>query len=145
MNKSKITIEIDRDDLAGYTDEFLHLAWNVAQANPAPWDDRDAGELAELIGREIITRWIKRQAPVLWNHQARHYWQSQLTEHGKFDGEGDTYRPHAVAFAQNVAEDLRAISRMDPLDSRIPKMLAGIQAEAAKLCPPAAGQVAPSS
>ena len=58
MSTVSITIEIDGDRLAGYTDERLALCWHVAQANPAPHGDYAAGDLTERIGREIIRRWL---------------------------------------------------------------------------------------
>ena len=70
--KHDIVISIDTDSLRTYTDAFLATAWVVAQANPAPFGDRLACELAEGIGREIIARWLKAQPPVLWTRQGRH-------------------------------------------------------------------------
>ena len=71
---TEITISIDKDRLRSYTDSFLAVAWHVAQANPAPIEDRDAGELAEFIGREIVSRWLSTVEPELWNRQGTHYW-----------------------------------------------------------------------
>ena len=70
--KTTITFEIDTDRLAGYTDEHLAELWYIAQANPKPIEDRDASDLAEHIGREIIRRWIRETPLPLWNHQGRH-------------------------------------------------------------------------
>lgn len=67
-----VPFEIRIDALATYTSEFLAAAWHVAQFNPAPITNREAADLAEAIGREIITRWLKEQRPPLWNHQGRH-------------------------------------------------------------------------
>ena len=53
MTKHDVTIEIDDEKLASYTDQRLALFWHVAQANPAEHGDSMAGELAERIGREI--------------------------------------------------------------------------------------------
>ena len=55
---ARVVFDIDTDRLADYTDEMIASWWYVAQANPAPIEDHDAGELAECIGREIIRRWI---------------------------------------------------------------------------------------
>lgn len=75
MSTVAITIEIDESQLSRYSDEFLATAWYVAQANPAPFGDHQAGELVERIGREIIRRWLRGVSPELWNHQGRHhYW-----------------------------------------------------------------------
>lgn len=70
----EVTFKIDTDKLPHYTDEHISSLWHVAQANPAPFGDRDAGALAELIGREIIRRWMRWAGAPLWNHQGRdHY------------------------------------------------------------------------
>lgn len=136
MNKTKITIEIDQDNLTGYTDEFLQTAWFLGQANQVDINDREAGEFAERIGREIIRRWLVSQQPPLWNHQGRHYAQGLLIKHGQWHKDGTEYRPHAHVFAENVARALAAISGMDPADTRIPKMLKSIRQEAEELVGP---------
>ncbi|WFU40775.1 hypothetical protein QA640_42605 [Bradyrhizobium sp. CB82] len=67
--KTSVTIKIDTDDLRSVTDTYLASLWHVAQANPAdPFQHRDAGRLAEHIGREIISRFLRRTPPELWNH-----------------------------------------------------------------------------
>lgn len=70
--KHAITIEIDSDQLPNVTDCHLAELWHVAQANPAPMEDRPAGDVVEKIGREIIRRFLKQTVPSLWNHQGRH-------------------------------------------------------------------------
>jgi hypothetical protein len=73
--KVQIAIEIEEDQLANYTDQRLAVSWHVAQANPAPFGDHDAGALTERIGREIIRRWLRDVPPELWSHQGRdNYW-----------------------------------------------------------------------
>lgn len=73
--KTTISITIDSDDLSMVTDEYLAGLWHVSQANPAPMEDREAGAIAELIGREIICRFLRNTPPSLWNHQGKHaYW-----------------------------------------------------------------------
>ncbi|MGH8572483.1 MAG: hypothetical protein ACREX8_07905, partial [Gammaproteobacteria bacterium] len=74
MGTIEIRIEIDDGQLCGYTDSHLASLWHVAQANPAPFADRAAGELVERIGREIIRRWLGCCPPQLWHHQGRHYY-----------------------------------------------------------------------
>lgn len=81
--KTAITFNVDTDSLAGYTDEYLATLWYIAQANPAPIEDGDAGEVVEAIGREIIKRFLGNTAPPLWNHQGRHHYWCALTEHCK--------------------------------------------------------------
>ena len=61
--KTSITFDIDTDRLRDFTDRHIADLWHVAQANPAPLEDRDAGELVELIGREIIRRWLTSTPP----------------------------------------------------------------------------------
>lgn len=70
--KHAITIVIDIDALSGLTDQHLTTLWHVAQANPAPIEDRSAGDVAESIGREIIRRFIAAVGPELWAHQGAH-------------------------------------------------------------------------
>lgn len=70
--KAAITIEVDTDRLEGLRDEYLAALWYVTQANPAPIEDRQAGQLAEHVGRAIITRFLKSTPPLLWDHQGKH-------------------------------------------------------------------------
>jgi hypothetical protein len=93
--KTTVTFDIDTDKLGGYHDQHLAALWHIAQANPAPIEDRNAGELAELIGREIIRRFLKHTSPELWEHQGAHHARRILSEHGKYvNGE---WKPHAHA------------------------------------------------
>jgi hypothetical protein len=72
--KSIIQIEVDTDAIQSVTDSYLATLWNVAQANPSdPFEDRDAGCLVELIGREIIARFLRRTPPELWRHHGGHF------------------------------------------------------------------------
>lgn len=70
--KYTIHVEIDRDQLQVYTDRHLASLWHVAQANPAPMENREAGQVAELVGREIIRRFVTQAGPELWAHQGGH-------------------------------------------------------------------------
>lgn len=70
--KASITITVNQDGLPHFTDEHLAQLWHIAQANPAPFGDRDACDFAEAVGREIITRWLASVPPALWHHQGRH-------------------------------------------------------------------------
>ena len=67
-----ITFEVKEDMLPHYADEHLAALWHIAQANPAPFGDRDACDFAEHVGRQIITRWLASTPPALWHHQGRH-------------------------------------------------------------------------
>jgi hypothetical protein len=82
--KTNITIEIDTQRLADFTDQHLATLWHVAQANPAPISDPTAGEVAEAIGREIITRWLRTVHPELWHHQGHHHFWDILQKHGSW-------------------------------------------------------------
>jgi hypothetical protein len=104
--KHSITIAFDTANLQGYSDEFLAQLWHVAQANPAPITDRDAGEIAENIGREIISRWLKRQPAALWNHQGRHYSGSILSDHGHWPG--PTHDRWVYGKSEETARDVGA-------------------------------------
>jgi hypothetical protein len=97
MGKIQITIEVDDGRLGGYEDAHLAMCWHLAQANPAPYGDRAAGELVERIGREIIRRWLQATPPELWRHQGRdHYWQQlrQLATFTPGGGEVDSPQWH---------------------------------------------------
>jgi hypothetical protein len=92
--KTEITINIDTDALDGYTDDYIVCLWATAQANPAPIENRDAGDVAEAVGREIIRRFVKRVGLPLWNHQGHHSYWMALRELGTWkDGE---FVPHAT-------------------------------------------------
>lgn len=72
--KHVIGIGIDLDSLGSYTDEYLAVCWHAAQANPvSSFDDREPGDIAEHVGREIIRRWLASVPPALWNVQGRHF------------------------------------------------------------------------
>lgn len=74
MSKHTVTIEIDTDQLASWTDQHLVSLWHVAQANPASgFDSPEPGRLAEAIGREIIRRFLVNTPPELYAHQGHHY------------------------------------------------------------------------
>lgn len=83
-DEHEITITIKRGELRRYSDQFLATAWHVAQANPARHGDREAGELAEMIGREIIRRWVKSIEPAMYHHQGRDYYWDELRQLGKW-------------------------------------------------------------
>ena len=76
----EVTFKIDTDQLPHFTDEHVSSLWHVAQANPAPFGDQKAGELAEHIGREIIRRWLRWAGAPLWNHQGRHHYSLQCRQ-----------------------------------------------------------------
>jgi hypothetical protein len=97
-----ITITIDAAQLSRYTDEHLAALWHVAQANPAPIEDRDAGEVAENIGREIIRRWLASTPPELWRHQGRHHYWHELTQLGKWDADR-VFQPHPAPAGQGTS------------------------------------------
>lgn len=84
-SKHVVSIEIDTALLPKYSDAHLAALWHVAQANPAdPFGDKEAGELAERIGWEIIRRWLKGVNPEMHHHQAGHYYWHQLTQIARF-------------------------------------------------------------
>lgn len=77
---TEITIRFDEDGLANYTETHLAALWHVSQANPAPITDRQAGDIAERIGHEIIRRWLEQTGAELWAHQGRHAPQCELSD-----------------------------------------------------------------
>ena len=81
----QIAITFDLNQLSGYTDEFLATLWHVAQANPAPHGDHDAGEIASKIGAQVIRRWLAKAPVEMYRHQQRdNYWQA-LTRLAKYE------------------------------------------------------------
>jgi hypothetical protein len=70
--KTTITFEVDADNLPSFSDTQIAQLWHVAQANPAPFGDKSACNLAEDIGFEIIRRWLNSTPPELFVHQLRH-------------------------------------------------------------------------
>lgn len=93
---TEITIKIDRYALGGVEAEYLALYWYVAQANPAPFGDKEAGELVERIGREIIRRWLKANEPPLWHHQGRDHTSHELGRFAHFDTATQQWVPGAA-------------------------------------------------
>jgi hypothetical protein len=90
--KTEITISIDTDRLQGVTDQYLVCLWAVAQANPADIDCRDAADVTEDIGREIIRRFLQLHGLPLFDHQGLHPYQLALQKFGDWhDGE---FVPH---------------------------------------------------
>lgn len=86
--KAEITINIDTEALRGVTEQHLACLWAAAQANSAPMDAPQAGEVAEAVGREIIRRFVAAVGLPLWNHQGRHAYAMALHKLGKWkDGE----------------------------------------------------------
>ena len=67
--KTTVMFEIDTDRLSGYTDAYVAQLWHIAQANPAPYGDRDASHLTHAVGTEIIRRWLKWAGAELHSHQ----------------------------------------------------------------------------
>lgn len=99
--KHTITLTFDDQVLTNYTDQHLAALWHAAQANPVDSMDRDAGDLAESIGREIIRRFLVATPPELYNHQAHHYYWNLLANHGSWDASGQ-YRLKPTATEQGA-------------------------------------------
>lgn len=93
MTAARITVEIDGDRLAGYSDAHLATCWHVAQANPAPFGDKTAGELVERIAREIVRRWLRDVDPELWHHQGVHHYRHWLTQVAVYEPGGPSGTP----------------------------------------------------
>lgn len=94
--KTAITIEIDTEQLGQWTDTHLAALWHVAQANPAPLEDPDAGALAEDIGREIIKRWLRATGAEIWHHQGRHHYWANLVRFAEWDQAARRWVPRAA-------------------------------------------------
>jgi len=82
--KITVSINIDTDRISSYASDYLADLWHVAQANPAPFGDKNAGDLIEEIGREIIKRWLKENPGNLYHHQGHHHYWSILVDHGSW-------------------------------------------------------------
>lgn len=65
-----ITFEVNTESLTKYTDQYIVQLWHISQANPAPFGDPQAGQLAKMVGSEIIRRFVTQTPPELWAHQA---------------------------------------------------------------------------
>jgi hypothetical protein len=91
MKAVTIAIEVDPAVLRRHMDAYLAMLWHLVQANPAPHGDRQAGEVAEYVGREIIRRWLASTEPELWRHQGRdHYW-GQLRRFATYEPGSDSF------------------------------------------------------
>lgn len=125
-----IPIQFRLDGLDSYTDQFVAAAWSAAQFNPVGIDSREAGEVAEYVGREIIRRWLTAQPPPLWNHQGRHAGSVMLTQHGHFDGP-DQWTPNAAVSLRRCVEAMEAAG-FDAMGGENPAILNEARAELAK-------------
>jgi hypothetical protein len=97
MSSITITLTIDPDMLRSVTDEYLHSLWHIAQANPAPQGDRDAGNLVGGITAEIVRRWLKAAPAEQFNHTpTAHHW-TTLVQHGNWRGPGATWLPYSAS------------------------------------------------
>lgn len=85
MTHSVVAIEIP-DDLSAFTDRHIAALWHVAQANPAPLDDREAGRIAARVGFEIIRRFCMGVEPELYRHQQEHHARWNLIQFARWDG-----------------------------------------------------------
>lgn len=87
MPKGETTIPItfDLNRLSSYNDEFLATLWHVAQANPAPHGEYQAGDIASRIGFEIISRWLGKAPVEMYRHQQRDNYWSALTKLAKYE------------------------------------------------------------
>lgn len=93
MNEVQITLTFNPDRIRTYADEYLATLWHLAQANPVPHGDHDAGELAEKIGREIIRRWLRGVEPQMYTHQGRDYYWSELCKVATYEPGGESGTP----------------------------------------------------
>lgn len=84
--KTTVTFKIDTSLLPTYNDEYIAALWHIAQLNPAPHADHDAGVLTEHIGREIVMRWLRCVPVPVWNVQGRDYYHHQLIRFARWNG-----------------------------------------------------------
>lgn len=91
-NEQQITITIELSRLREYGDQYLAALWHVAQLNPAPHGDHDAGDLAGKLQAEIARRWLARTEPLMYSHQQRDYYWEQLRRFASYKpGESGFY------------------------------------------------------
>lgn len=84
MAESQITITVPAN-LSQTEDQFLAALWHVAQFNPAPTCDKQAGDLVAHIGWEIIRRWLRATGPEMYHHQQKHHYWDQLRRFAKYE------------------------------------------------------------
>lgn len=117
--KREITIEIDTNELARYTDERLAVAWHVAQANPAEHGDVHAGQLVERIGSEIIRRWLRGVPPALYHHAATSYYWQNLTRFAKYTPGGPAGTPEWDLGTWTLKPDAPGLTQANPEPSTV--------------------------
>ena len=98
--KTNVTFNIDTDRLPTYSDEYIAALWHIAQLNPAPHADHDAGVLVEHIGREIVMRWLRGVPVPVWNVQGRDYYHQQIIRFARWNGTTWNADPAALASLQ---------------------------------------------
>jgi hypothetical protein len=106
--KVTITIDVDIDALSRVPDSHLAMLWHVAQANPAPHGDEQAGRVAAKVGHEIIRRWLATTPPEMYHHQERSYYWSHLGRFASYR-DGD-WRPDPDKLAKYEAEQAASAS-----------------------------------
>lgn len=83
-------IDTDASRLSSITDTGLATAWHLAQANPAPYGDKNAGMLVKSLGDEIVRRWLAAVPAQLYSHQAGDHDHKAAIEHRRLDNlDGD--------------------------------------------------------
>lgn len=90
----RVTFEIDPSGLPHIADSHLHAMWHVAQANPAPVGDREAGRLVAAITAEIVRRWLQAAPVDLHHHRPEDSHWRTLVQHGSWRGPGGAWLPH---------------------------------------------------
>jgi len=84
--KTAITFNIDTTTLMTLSDEYIAALWYIAQNNPVPHGDHDAGVLVEHIGREIIQRWMRGVPVPVWNIQGSDHYHKSITQFARWNG-----------------------------------------------------------
>lgn len=64
-----ITLQVNLTDLTRLTDTHLAALWHAAQAAPAEYGDKVAGELVRKLTFEIVRRWLGKTPAELYRHQ----------------------------------------------------------------------------
>lgn len=109
--KATIAIDVDLAGLHRVLDSRLAMLWHVAQANPAPYGDEQAGELVAKVGWEIIRRWLASTPAEMYHHQQDHYRGMHLSRFASYR-DGD-WHPNPEKIAKYQAEQASSASPSD--------------------------------
>lgn len=103
MSAFNISFSVQADQLDLVTDEYLHALWYIAQANPAPHGDAEAGSLVFAITDEIVKRWLAQAPTERFNHQVGDHMAETLRRHGSWSAAMGEWLPHGSHQSDPIA------------------------------------------